>query len=75
MSGKISDEPTEPDTLSPMIMASLVSAMTTSKRERMLEMLQDMEDEHTEKSKANKLLAVIKYTEPRKGKHLPTGES
>ena len=56
-------------------MAKLVSDMTTHKREETLEMLQDLADENTDKPKANKILAVIKYVVPRKGKHFPTGES
>ena len=56
-------------------MAKLVSDMTTHKREETLEMLQDLADENTDKPKANKILAVIKYVAPRKGEHFPTGES
>lgn len=65
----------EPDTISPVVMAKLVSGMTTHKREETLEMLQDLADENTDKPRANKILAVIKYVAPRKGKHFPTGES
>ena len=65
----------EPDTISPVVMARLVSGMTTHKREETLEMLQDLADENSGKPKANKILAVIKYVAPRKGKHFPTGES
>ena len=65
----------EPDTISPVVMARLVSGMTTHKREETLEMLQDLADENSGKPKANKILAVIKYIAPRKGKHFPTGES
>ena len=65
----------EEDTLSPIIMADLVSKMTTYKREETLEILHDMIDENTGKPKANKIIALIKYVPPRTGKHLPTGES
>ena len=65
----------EPDTISPVVMAKLVSRMTTHKREETLEMLQDLADENSGKPRANKILAVIKYVAPRKGKHFPTGES
>ena len=65
----------EPDTISPVVMARLVSGMTTHKREETLEMLQDLADENSGKPRANKILAVIKYVAPRKGKHFPTGES
>jgi len=74
LEGMVSDT-SEPDTLSPIIMANLVSKMTTHKREETLEMLHDMVDQNTGKPKANKVLAIIKYISPRKGRHFPTGES
>ena len=69
------NESKETDTLSPVVMADLVDKMTTYKREETLEMLRDMVDESTGKVKANKIIALIRYVPPRKGKHLPTGES
>ena len=38
-------------------------------------MLCDMAGKHTGKPKGNKIIAVIKYISPHKGKHLPTDES